>query len=88
MWSCPMQADTAAERSAHVTRDARQHAEAATEAAVIASLKCAHVALVNAAERVASRYGAGCPKAKQLAGAAAMIAEDWIPAIEKGDGNG
>jgi hypothetical protein len=82
------QTDTAAERSAHVTRDARQHAEQTTEATVIASLKCAHVALVNAAERVASRYGVGCAQAQQIAGAAAMISEGWIPAIERGGGNG
>lgn len=63
--------------------------EVATKAEVIASLQCAHVALVNAAKLVASRYGAGSAQATQLAGAAAMIAEDWVPALQKrGDSNG
>jgi hypothetical protein len=53
----------------------------ATAAEVLAALDAAHVALLSAAEAVASRYGRGAPQAVQLCGAALMISEDWAPAI-------
>jgi len=53
----------------------------ATADAVLTALDAAHVALMDAALVVASRYGQGAMQAVQLCGAAAMITDDWMPAI-------
>jgi adenine/guanine phosphoribosyltransferase-like PRPP-binding protein len=58
-----------------------QTTDGATAEAVLAALDAAHVALLDAAVLVAQRYGQGAQQAVQLCGAAAMIAEDWMPAI-------
>jgi len=54
-----------------------------SQATVIAALECAVIALGNAAERVAGRYGRDAEHVAQLAGAAAMINDDWLPTIRK-----
>ena len=54
----------------------------ATKAEVLACLEKAHVALVVAAEAMMRRYGSS-DHVKQLCGAAAMVSDDWMPAIRK-----
>jgi hypothetical protein len=52
----------------------------ATKVEVLALLGDAHVALVHAAEAMTRRYGLS-EHVAQLYGAAAMITDDWMPAI-------
>lgn len=59
------------------TDESARHAPTKDE--VISRLEEAHVALLAAAETIA-RYGAS-EQAAQMAGAATMVSEDWIPAI-------
>ena len=54
-----------------------------TDADVIAALNGAHASLIAASVMISRRYGSGTEKAAQLCGAAVMISEDWIPAIEQ-----
>lgn len=55
---------------------------------MIAKLDAAHIALMDAADTAARRYGVGTHIATQLAGAAAMIAQDWIPSVIQEQDNG
>jgi hypothetical protein len=64
------------------THRARRKSQA-TRDEVIAALQAAEVALINASEALARRYGAESRVATQSAGAARMIATDWIPNILK-----
>jgi hypothetical protein len=55
----------------------------ATREEVIAALQAAEIALTNASEALARRYGDKSRAATEAAGAAAMIATNWIPNILK-----
>lgn len=54
----------------------------ATKEEVIARLNEARVALIGAADAMARRYGSS-DHVKQICGAAGLISDDWIPAIEE-----
>ena len=54
----------------------------ASKAEVIARLEEAHVALVGAADAMARRYGSS-QQVEQICGAAIMISENWVPAIQE-----
>ncbi|CAB4128476.1 hypothetical protein UFOVP99_37 [uncultured Caudovirales phage] len=54
-----------------------------TTSEVIQALEAAHVAMMHAAGMLAMRYGTGSQQAVQMAGAAAMVADDWIPGFRQ-----
>jgi hypothetical protein len=61
--------------------DLRRRQEPATTDEVIEALNAACLALLSAAGAMIRRYGADTEKVIQLCGAAAMVRDDWIPAI-------
>lgn len=52
-------------------------------AAVFVKLKAAWCGLIDAAVELEGVYGKDDEHAKQLRGAAKMIVDDWMPAIQK-----